>query len=489
MNLSELKSRLRESALIASVQAPPGSPLDSPQSIVAMAQASLAQGVNVLRLQGVANIRAVKSACPGVPIIGLIKRDFVDSAIYITPTAQEVRELVEAGCEVIALDATQRVRPGGESLESLVNLIHASGRLAMGDCDTLASTESGGAAGCEVVSSTLSGYTDESPASLGPDIPLIQAMRGLSDEIVVLAEGRYDAPWQLRAALASGADGIVMGGALNDPLKNTSKFLGATKRWAEPVAAFDLGGTWLRYAHVSPLGDIIRAERIPLPETHEERLDWMAAQAQSDDVRVAGISAGGVIVDSKVASAKGFIPDYVGRSLDLSDHGIHTLAINDGLATGWGHARFAPWVGGRVATLALGTGVGAGIADAEEIFTTDGDYPRLNDLLTPDGRTVEDLLGGMNLGDDPTQADREPLLLALRIAAEAVKIAAPDVVVLCGGVGLSPTFRSDFLALLAGMGLRAEFTPYGADAGLIGAAKLVLDPPRQFRAQVLSWLD
>jgi putative N-acetylmannosamine-6-phosphate epimerase len=489
MTLAELRGLLNEAALIASVQAPAGSPLDSPDHIVAMAKASLAQGVKVLRLQGVANINAVRESCPGVPIIGLIKRDFGDSPVYITPTSREVQELIEVGCEVVALDATTRHRPGGETLSALVQSIRSSGCIAMGDCDSLDSAKFAQEAGCEILSSTLSGYTAESSGQSGPDLPLIRAMRQQSAEVIVLAEGRYEAPWQLGAALASGADGIVMGGALNDPLKNTTKFLAATKRWSQPVAAFDLGGTWLRYAHVSALGEIIRSERIPLPDTHEERLDWMAAQAQSDGVCAAGISAGGVIVEGKVASAKGFIPDYVGRSLDLSDHGIHTVAINDGLATGWGHARYAPWVGGRVATLALGTGVGAGIADAEEIFTTDGDYPRLNDLLTPEGQTVEDLLGGMNLGDDPTQADREPLLLALKVAAEAVKIAAPDVVVLCGGVGLSPTFRQDFLDLLSGMGLRAEFTPYGAEAGLVGAATLVLDPPRQFRATVLSWLE
>ena len=45
--------------------------------------------------------------------------------MYLLRTSKEVDELIESGCEVIALDATTQTRPK-ESLEELVHYIRES---------------------------------------------------------------------------------------------------------------------------------------------------------------------------------------------------------------------------------------------------------------------------------------------------------------------------------------------------------------------------
>ena len=52
-----------------------------------------------------------------LPIIGIIKRDYVDADVYITATMKEVDELMTVRPDIIAIDATTSTRPNGESLE------------------------------------------------------------------------------------------------------------------------------------------------------------------------------------------------------------------------------------------------------------------------------------------------------------------------------------------------------------------------------------
>ncbi len=50
-------------------------------------------------------------------MIGIVKRDYDDSGIYITPTIKEIDELMEAKPEIIAIDATISTRPEGKTLD------------------------------------------------------------------------------------------------------------------------------------------------------------------------------------------------------------------------------------------------------------------------------------------------------------------------------------------------------------------------------------
>lgn len=475
MTKADLFNILAHSPLVASVQADPGTPLDSPETLLACAKASISQGVGLLRLQGSANIKVIRSAT-GLPVIGLIKRENAGSDVYITPTLTEVDELLATGCEIIATDASLRPRPGGADIAEILAKVKSAGILAMADCDSLESVREAVALGFDIIGTTLSGYTQASPAASGPDFELLREATSIAD--LVLAEGRYQEPWQVQAALNIGAKGVVVGGALNDPIKQTRRFLRSARQVTEPVVGIDLGGTWLRAGLFDLEGKLVDCRRIPLPAAHSERLDFIRSFAGETGARHIGVSAGGTINPhtNVVIEAKGFIPDYVGQSFNIE--GFAVRALNDGLATAWGHACHPRYAGKKVATLALGTGVGAGVVERGRIVTDRfGSYPRLNDLPTENGYTVESSLGGLGLGTEPSVDQIRMALSAADTAFKALLTHYPDVFVVCGGVGLSHWFRA---APQHWLGLNIEFSPYGADAGLYGAAHLVLHPPDNF---------
>lgn len=83
--LAQLDQRIRHhGGLIVSCQPVPGSPLDNPAIVAAMALAAEQAGAVALRIEGLANLQAVRPLVT-VPVIGLIKRDLPDSPVRITP--------------------------------------------------------------------------------------------------------------------------------------------------------------------------------------------------------------------------------------------------------------------------------------------------------------------------------------------------------------------------------------------------------------------
>lgn len=194
--------------LVVSCQPVIGGPMDSPEVVAAMARAALAGGAAGLRIEGIANLRAVR-AVTDRPVIGLIKRAVPGSDIYITPTQADVAALVAEGADIVAFDATLRPRP--VAVADLARAAHAAGALAMADCATVADAGAAIAAGADAVGSTLAGYTG-GPVPELPDLDLIAAMARLGAP--VLAEGRYRTPEQARAAIRAGADAVVVGSAI-----------------------------------------------------------------------------------------------------------------------------------------------------------------------------------------------------------------------------------------------------------------------------------
>ncbi len=464
MTVHDLKQCLKKCPIIASVQASPGSPTSDPECLSRLALASQLEGVQVVRLEGSQAITAVR-ARTGLPTIGLIKRTYPGSEVYITPTSTEVRDLLALGVEVIALDATSRLRPENEAVGSLIDLIHQGGCLALADCDSLDSVKSALACGADVISTTLSGYTHGSPACLGPDIELVRQAAQLG--AVVLGEGRYSRPDEALFALQAGAVGVVVGGALNDPIKQTQAFVSKTTRSDKEVGAVDIGGTWLRFGLFGPDWSLIESKKVPLPSGQADRLEWIRHQAREFGVDRIGISTGGTVDPQTgiVVEAKPVIPNHVGTNFtSLGD----VVALNDGLATAWGHACRPEFAGTRVATIALGTGVGFGLVDRGRILLGHkGEYPRLNDLVTRHGKTVEALLGGAALGPDPSASDREMAREVCDWIIQTVKsLYYPDNFVVCGGVGLAPWLDPG-----------VPRSPFGPEAGLYGAAALALFLP------------
>jgi putative N-acetylmannosamine-6-phosphate epimerase/predicted NBD/HSP70 family sugar kinase len=465
MSLSELLNHLAEKPLVASVQTSAGSYLGL-DALEEAAKTSLAMGAGALRAQGVEAVARFSAHTPWV--IGLIKRDYPGSPVYITPTLREVQELAATPCRIIALDATRRPRPGGEELRHLVEAIHAAGRLAMADCDSMDSMRHAVESGVDILSTTLSGYTDGSPAQPGPDLELVR--QAAAQGWPVLAEGRYAEPSQAACAMAAGAVGVVIGGALNDPAKQTRRFAQAIRPAPELVAGADIGGTWIRFGLWSAEQGLHQVVREPLPRERGARLAWL--RARLDDAGLPptalGVSTGGVVepATATIIRAKSLIPDYEGTQFAWPDG--QARALNDGLATVWGHAVLPQHAGRRIAVLALGTGVGFGFVESGRLFMgPQGDPPHLNDTAFDQSRTIEDVLGGLSLSQGRDPEARELARASARQAIHTVRrIFLPDEVIVCGGVGLA-----DWMApVLEQEG--ALTSPFGADAGLMGAMAL-----------------
>ncbi|MFX8914779.1 hypothetical protein ABTM95_19265, partial [Acinetobacter baumannii] len=82
--------------------------------------------------------------------------------------------------------------------------------------------------------------------------------------IPVLGEGRYTQRWEIESALRAGAAGVVIGGAINDPIKQTRSLL-PSLAVTENVGAIDIGGTWLRFGVFSSDWQLLHHDRIELP--------------------------------------------------------------------------------------------------------------------------------------------------------------------------------------------------------------------------------
>lgn len=197
-----------QGGLVVSCQPVPGSPLDKPEIVAAMALAAQQAGAVALRIEGINNLRAVRQVVT-LPIIGIIKRDLTNSPVRITPYVEDVDALAQAGADIIAIDGTDRPRPF--TVLELLARIHYHGLIAMADC----SCEQDGLycqqAGTELIGTTLSGYTDEhTPAE--PDLALVTILSQAGCR--VMAEGRYNTPELAAQAKRHGAWAVTVGSAI-----------------------------------------------------------------------------------------------------------------------------------------------------------------------------------------------------------------------------------------------------------------------------------
>ena len=154
-------------------------------------------------------VRKVRDALPHVPLIALVKRDLKDSDVRITPLPGDVHDLVDAGADVIAIDATHRSRP--HDFADLAVIARDADRMVMADISNRAEALDALAAGAAMIGTTLSGYTGgDVPAE--PDLALIGALRDL--DCLLVAEGRFNTPELCAAAIEAGADCVTVGSAL-----------------------------------------------------------------------------------------------------------------------------------------------------------------------------------------------------------------------------------------------------------------------------------
>jgi N-acylglucosamine-6-phosphate 2-epimerase len=199
--------------LVVSIQPEPESVLNEPETVALLARCAIANGAVGVRIEGTIRIAAVRAATRA-PIIGLVKRAYPGFAPYITATLLEVREAIDAGADMIAVDATPRTRPDGSSLSDALATIHARGRLAMADCADEDDLRAAAALGFDLVGTTLAGYTD---ATRGRPLPALDLVAAVASDLPgVVLEGGVREPAQVRAAFAVGADVVVVGTALTN---------------------------------------------------------------------------------------------------------------------------------------------------------------------------------------------------------------------------------------------------------------------------------
>jgi N-acylglucosamine-6-phosphate 2-epimerase len=212
-----------EGTLIVSCQAYPGEPMRDPRTMAQVAAAVAEGGASAVRAQGLEDITQVKNAVD-VPVIGIWKDG--TEGVFITPTLDHALAVIDAGADILALDATTRPRPDGRTLAQTIEGIrrHFDGPL-MADCDSANSARAAADLGIEIIGTTLAGYTPARPATDGPDLALLEELAGtLPETSLLVAEGRVHTLDQATAARAAGARAVVVGTAITHPTSITRWF-------------------------------------------------------------------------------------------------------------------------------------------------------------------------------------------------------------------------------------------------------------------------
>ncbi len=199
--------------LVVSCQAPPASPLHDPVVIAAMAEAAVLQGAAGVRIDTPTHIEAVRQRIE-MPIIGLWKQVIPGSSVYITPQFRHARAVAAAGADIIAIDATQRSRPGDERLTELVGRIHQElGKPVMADIDTLMAAKAAVVAGVDLLGTTLYGYTEDTGGCDPPGFELLADIVA-NFSVPCICEGGIASPQAAAQAMQLGAFGVVVGTAI-----------------------------------------------------------------------------------------------------------------------------------------------------------------------------------------------------------------------------------------------------------------------------------
>jgi N-acylglucosamine-6-phosphate 2-epimerase len=218
---------------IVSCQALEDEPLFGASHMAAMAVAAEQGGAVAIRCNSPADIAAIRQAV-SLPLIGLYKRDYDNSDVYITPTMEEVKAVVEAGAHMVAIDATSQPRPDGRTIAEFIAEIKAVYPQVpiVADISTFEEGVHSMELGADLISTTLSGYTPYSEQQSEPDLELVKRLADLN-RTPVLAEGRIWTPDQCLECLRAGAYATVVGTAITRPREITKQFVHVIRGFGE----------------------------------------------------------------------------------------------------------------------------------------------------------------------------------------------------------------------------------------------------------------
>ncbi|MEG1706681.1 MAG: N-acetylmannosamine-6-phosphate 2-epimerase, partial [Clostridia bacterium] len=164
------------------------------------------------------DVQPIKELVGNIPIIGLVKQKYSGSDVYITPTLQEIKLLIDSKCDVIALDATNRLRPK-ESLEELVCYCkeHSEAEL-MADIATISEAKRAETLGFNYIGCTLRSYTEETAGIEIPDYDFIQELISTISNSKVIVEGGIWEKSQLKVILKMNPYAVVIGSSITRPM-------------------------------------------------------------------------------------------------------------------------------------------------------------------------------------------------------------------------------------------------------------------------------
>ena len=223
-----------KNGLVVSCQPRLNSTLDRASFVAAIAAVAEEQGAVAVRIRGTRDIRAVCRAVD-IPVLGIEKINDSESEVYITPTLESVRRVYRAGADIIAMDATERPRPGRRSLAGIVAAVKDSfDVLLMADVATLRQGVEAAKLGFDMVGTTLCGYTKETGDCEGPAFKLARQLVREVD-IPVILEGHVHEPDEVRKAFDLGVHAVVVGTAITDFEWLSRRFIEACPKAATPT--------------------------------------------------------------------------------------------------------------------------------------------------------------------------------------------------------------------------------------------------------------
>ncbi|BDF32677.1 putative N-acetylmannosamine-6-phosphate 2-epimerase [Lachnospiraceae bacterium] len=215
-----------EGKLIVSCQALPHEPLHSSFIMGRMALAAREGGASGIRANTKEDIAEIKSQVE-LPVIGIVKRDYEGCGVYITPTMKEIEELMEVKPEIIAMDATKDVRPGGVTLDEFFAQVKERypDQLLMADCSTVEEAVHADELGFDFIGTTMVGYTKQS-RHLKIDENDFEVLREIVAKVKhpVIAEGNINTPEKAKRVIELGAFAVVVGSIITRPQLITKSF-------------------------------------------------------------------------------------------------------------------------------------------------------------------------------------------------------------------------------------------------------------------------
>lgn len=217
--------------LIVSCQALPHEPLHSSFIMGRMALAAKEGGAVGIRANTKEDIEEIQKMVD-LPVIGIVKRDYADSKVYITPTMKEIEELMEVKPEIIALDATAALRPGNVTLDEFFHQIKEKypEQLLMADCSTVEEALHADELGFDFIGTTMVGYTEQSAGQRIEENDF-EILREIVAKVKhkVIAEGNINTPEKAKRVIELGAFSVVVGSIITRPQLITKSFADALK--------------------------------------------------------------------------------------------------------------------------------------------------------------------------------------------------------------------------------------------------------------------